>query len=91
MGHKVAITEALQIAQEGGHASVNHHLIQHNLLVQVGVVVCRARRHIYIWKHERDENNLDLCSEQCMKDALPACPEHWHIGVQQVGVVLCLC
>ncbi len=33
MGHKVAITEALQVAQEGRHASVNDHLIQNHLLI----------------------------------------------------------
>ena len=44
MGHKVAITEALQVAQERGHASVNHHFVENNLLVQMRVVVCSARQ-----------------------------------------------
>lgn len=41
MGHEVTVAEALQVAQEGGHASVNHHLIQHDLLIQVSIVVCK--------------------------------------------------
>ena len=40
MGHKVTITEALQVAQEGRDATVNDHLIQNHLLIQVSIVVC---------------------------------------------------
>lgn len=65
MGHEVAIAEALQIAQEGGHASVNDHLIQHNLLVQMGVVVCRARRNIGMCYQETCSNTASNKFSTC--------------------------
>ena len=40
MGHKVAVTEAFQIAEERRYASVYHYFIEDNLLIQMGVVVC---------------------------------------------------
>ena len=48
MGHKVAVAEALQVAQEGGHPSVDDYLVQDNLLVQVGVVICGSRQREHV-------------------------------------------
>ena len=58
MGHKVAIAEALQIAQEGGHPSVNHHFIEHHLLIQVSVVVCKSQM---TRESQPSSNKLSLC------------------------------
>lgn len=44
MGHKVAVTEAFQVAKERRHASVNHHFVENNLLIQIGIVVCMPSR-----------------------------------------------
>ena len=46
MGHKVAVTEALQVAEEGRDAAVDDHLIEHHLLVQVSIVVCMSLTYI---------------------------------------------
>ena len=48
MGHKVAVTEALQVAQERRHTAINDHLIEDNLLVQMSVVVCMASKHFHM-------------------------------------------
>ena len=40
MSHKVAVAEALQVAEERGDAAIDDHLVQDNLLIQVSIVIC---------------------------------------------------